>query len=199
MPAAGAAASASSQRKPRARSPPLRRHDVHRVDAVGEIVREHRDRDDEAHGARGLKREPDRDAVEQAVSAQHRAPALPRGARIAVKRAESGRAPDTTRKPSALHARMAAADWKFRAESIASGSRSKNATPITAPALNPRIRCSLSRSPSASNPPARVLTKAATAMAKSSTLRFFHALRPTGYIVAHRKTLWRQRELRRIS
>src|ERR1700683_2786034 len=74
---------------------------------------------------------------------------------------------------------------------MASGSKSKNATPITAPALNPRIRCSLSRNPSASNPPARVLTKAATAMAKSS-IAIFPRPRPragpTEYIVAHRKS-----------
>src|SRR5271156_4261970 len=82
---------------------------------------------------------------------------------------------------------MVAADWKFRAVSIASGSKSKNATPITAPALKPRIKCSLSRNPSASNPPARVLTKAATAMAKSS-IAIFPRPRPTEYIVAHRKS-----------
>src|ERR1700743_1318589 len=70
---------------------------------------------------------------------------------------------------------------------MASGSKSKNATPITAPALNPRIKCSLSRSPSASNPPARVLAKAAAAMANSN-IAFFPRPRATEYIVAHRKS-----------
>src|ERR1700678_132155 len=69
---------------------------------------------------------------------------------------------------------------------MASGSRSKNATPITAPALNPRIKCSLSRSPSASKPPARVLTKAATATA-TSNIAICPRLNATEYIVAHRK------------
>ena len=174
MPATGAAASMSSQRSATERSPPFLMHDVHRVDAVGEIVREHRDGDDETHRVRGLECEPDRDAVEQAVCGQHqRADAAPRGAsrrgsaacgrargRQEIRARSSQNAPPRTRHCAPI--------------SMASGSKSKNATPITAPALNPRIKCSLSRSPSASNPPARVLTKAAMAMARAA-LRFFHA------------------------
>src|SRR5712691_3893390 len=52
---------------------------------------------------------------------------------------------------------------------IASGRRSKKATPITAPALKPRIRCNLSRSVRASSPPATVLANAATAMIVNNT------------------------------
>src|ERR1700738_5073895 len=52
---------------------------------------------------------------------------------------------------------------------IASARRSKKATPITAPALKPRIRCNLSRSVRASSPPATVLANAATAMMVNST------------------------------
>src|SRR6266403_4684662 len=52
---------------------------------------------------------------------------------------------------------------------IASGRRSKKATPITAPALKPRIRCNLSRRVRASSPPATVLANAATAMIVNNT------------------------------
>jgi hypothetical protein len=45
-------------------------HDVHRVDAVREIVRQHRDCDDHADAVRGLKRESDRNAVQEAVQRQ---------------------------------------------------------------------------------------------------------------------------------
>src|SRR5580658_6922015 len=73
---------------------------------------------------------------------------------------------------------------------MASGSRSKNATPMTAPALNPKIRCSLSCSLSASSPPSKVLTNAAAAMTRSNTVDSFHAFRPTGYIVPIKLTSW---------
>src|SRR5258708_2828733 len=56
---------------------------------------------------------------------------------------------------------------------IASGRRSKKATPITAPALKPRIRCNLSRSVRASSPPATVLANAATAMIVNNTRCLF--------------------------
>src|SRR6202795_2198932 len=52
---------------------------------------------------------------------------------------------------------------------IASGRRSKKATPITAPALKPRIRCNLSRRLRASSPPATVLANAATALSVNNT------------------------------
>src|SRR3954467_10038282 len=45
-----------------------------------------------------------------------------------------------------------------------SGSKSNSATPITAPAEKPRIRCSRSRKRSANTPPSRVATKASAAM-----------------------------------
>src|ERR1700734_698088 len=53
---------------------------------------------------------------------------------------------------------------------------------MTAPALNPKIKCNLSRSLSASRPPSSVLKNAAAAMITSNTGDSFHALRPTEYI-----------------
>ena len=51
--------------------------------------------------------------------------------------------------------------------SIASGKRSKSATPATAPAENPRMRCSLSRNRSANEPPIKVATDAARAISRT--------------------------------
>src|SRR4051812_36526713 len=45
-----------------------------------------------------------------------------------------------------------------------SGSKSNSATPITAPAEKPRMRCSRSRKRSANTPPSKVATKASAAM-----------------------------------
>src|SRR3989344_978074 len=50
---------------------------------------------------------------------------------------------------------------------MASGRRSKSATPATAPAEKPRIRWSLSRNRSAKNPPMKVAADAASAMSKT--------------------------------
>src|ERR1700730_3121295 len=71
---------------------------------------------------------------------------------------------------------------------MASGSRSKNATPMTARALNPSIKCNLSCSLRASRPPASVLMNAAQAMARSSTADSFQKFGPTGYIVRTKST-----------
>src|SRR6202790_352326 len=59
---------------------------------------------------------------------------------------------------------------------------------MTAPALNPSIKCNLSCSLRANRPPASVLMNAAQAMARSSTADSFHAFGPTGYIVRTKST-----------
>ena len=55
-------------------------HHVHGVDAVGEIVGEHRDGDHDSHRMRGLERKADGDAVQHAVHAQHAGRERPRAA-----------------------------------------------------------------------------------------------------------------------
>ena len=55
--------------------------------------------------------------------------------------------------------------WKAElVNSIASGKRSKNATPMSAPALKPRIKWSLSLNFKANKPPRDVATKAPIAI-----------------------------------
>src|ERR1700761_3651086 len=55
-------------------------------------------------------------------------------------------------------------------DSSASGMRSKKATPITAPALNPKTRCRRSRREIANIPPTIVAANAAQAIAMTSML-----------------------------
>src|SRR3989344_5354000 len=52
--------------------------------------------------------------------------------------------------------------------SIDSGSNPKKATPMTEPALNPNIRCSLSLNRKANNPPRKVVANAANAINAST-------------------------------
>src|ERR1700688_3292456 len=59
---------------------------------------------------------------------------------------------------------------------------------MTAPALNPSIKCNLSCSLRASRPPASVLMNAAQAMARSSTADSFHPFGATWYIVRTKST-----------
>ncbi len=82
------------------------------------------------------------------------APTFPRGAESAVKQQN----PIEQQIGEEAEPRSTQMITRGAAESpilIASGSRSKKATPTTAPALNPRMRCSLSRSPSANSPPSK--------------------------------------------
>ncbi len=71
-------------------------HHVHGVDAVGEIVGQHRNGDHESHRMRGLKGQADGDAVEQAVGAKHAGGEWSAGRGVARETAECGPIPGRT-------------------------------------------------------------------------------------------------------
>ena len=53
--------------KRRSAATPVSQHDIHGVQPIGKVMRQHRDGDDQAHGGRGLKCEANTHSVQQAV------------------------------------------------------------------------------------------------------------------------------------